>query len=40
MEELNPQGTIIIREPLPSSGSVTDYTYTEQIIEEITEENT
>jgi hypothetical protein len=30
MEELNIPETIIIREPLPSSGSINDYTYTEQ----------
>jgi len=40
MEELNLEGTIIVREPLPASGSINEYTYTEQIIEEITEENT
>jgi hypothetical protein len=30
MEELNIEGTVIIREALPSSGSVNDYTYTEE----------
>jgi hypothetical protein len=30
MEELNIEGVVIIRQPLPSSGSINDYTYTEQ----------
>lgn len=30
MEELNIEGTVIIREALPSSGSINEYTYTEQ----------
>ena len=30
MEELNIEGTVIIREALPSSGSINEYTYTEE----------
>jgi hypothetical protein len=30
MEELKLEGTVIIREHLPTSGSINDYIYTEQ----------